>query len=64
MPEYVTSVPVVMYVAYILCYVMTSVYMSTFGVLTIVRIKIGVGTTIGINIPVHQKHVYNIYIVL
>ena len=48
-PEDVTAVSVITYVAYVLCAVMMSAYMSTFGVHTVIGSKIGVHTKIGSN---------------
>ena len=52
-PEDVTSVPVVMYVSYVLCAVMTSACMSTFGLHTVMGSKIRVRTIVGSNTPLH-----------
>ena len=54
---YVTSdliaVEVVMYVAYVLCATMTSLFMSTFGVCTVMGSKIRVRTIFGSNTLLH-----------
>ena len=48
-PIYVTAITVVTYVVYFLCALMTSAYISTFGVRTVMEINIGVRTIVGSN---------------
>ena len=48
-PSGVMAVPVVTYVAYFLCAVMTSACISNFGVRTVVGSKIGAHTIVGRN---------------
>ena len=50
-PEDITDVPVVMYVAYVLCAAMILVCMSKLGVCTVIVINIGVCTIVGSNTP-------------
>ena len=53
-PEYITAVPVVTYVAYILCAVMKSACISTFGVRTFMGSNIEVYTIVRNNTPSHN----------
>ena len=48
-PEYGTAVPSVTYVAYVLCAIITSTCMSTFGIGTFLVSKIRVRTMVGSN---------------